>query len=278
MDSQQKRTSKASDQKEQLANRIGKNGRRIAQRAGPALRQLMDAYEYANELDRSAWDFAVEITVLRKLGLNNSDLRWLICRGYVAQGRELVPEGQQCRTVVPSDKLTFSRRTCFVALEGGLDFLRCVVAPAPVLDENSASTQAECSLGGAPSDGAWVAQFTKSDSCGANGHALRPQWSRDRQELSVGEQVVKQFKVPAPNQELILSVFQEEGWPIRIDDPLPPHPQQDPKRRLHDTINSLNRSQKASLIRFSGDGKGTGVRWELVHPNHARKRVNGRRA
>jgi len=38
---------------------------------------------------------------------------------------------------------------------------------------------------------------------------------------------------------------------------------QDSKRRLHDTINSLNRNQKQSLIRFLGDGKGEGIRWEF---------------
>ena len=88
-----------------------------------------------------------------------------------------------------------------------------------------------------------------------------PSWDRDRPELRWGNTVVKRFKVPAPNQELILAAFQEDGWPVRIDDPLPPHPELDPKRRLHDTINSLNRSQKLPLIRFLGDGSGQGVRW-----------------
>jgi hypothetical protein len=82
--------------------------------------------------------------------------------------------------------------------------------------------------------------------------------------LRVGEVVVKQFKVPAANQERILAAFEEDGWPIRIDDPLPPAVEQDPKRRLHDTINSLNRNQKRPLIRFIGDGSGQGIRWQLV--------------
>ena len=92
----------------------------------------------------------------------------------------------------------------------------------------------------------------------------QPYWDRDRQELRVGECVVKQFKVPAPNQEVVLAVFHEEGWPVRIDDPLPPRPELEPKRRLHDTINSLNRNQKTPLIRFLGDGTGQGVRWEFT--------------
>ena len=59
--------------------------------------------------------------------------------------------------------------------------------------------------------------------------------------------------------------FEEESWPPRIDDPLPPHPDLMPKRRLHDTIKSLNRNQKNHVIRFMGDGTGEGIRWGLVH-------------
>jgi len=65
-------------------------------------------------------------------------------------------------------------------------------------------------------------------------------------------------------QEVILMAFEEEHWPPRIDDPLPVHPDLIPKRRLHDTIKSLNRNQKTCLIRFRGDGTGEGIRWELI--------------
>ena len=68
----------------------------------------------------------------------------------------------------------------------------------------------------------------------------------------------------SPNQEAVLEVFQEEGWPRRIDDPLPPLAEQDPKYRLHFTIRRLNQSQEHCLIRFFGDGTGEGVCWEFV--------------
>ena len=80
-------------------------------------------------------------------------------------------------------------------------------------------------------------------------------------------ELVKRFKWPAANQEAVLSAFQEEGWPVRIDDPLPPQPEQDSKRRLGDTIKCLNRKQKSQLIHFRGDGTGQGVVWELVEPD-----------
>ena len=47
----------------------------------------------------------------------------------------------------------------------------------------------------------------------------RPKWDPERQELRVGDLVVKQFKVPAANQERILAAFEADGWPVRSDDP-----------------------------------------------------------
>jgi hypothetical protein len=64
---------------------------------------------------------------------------------------------------------------------------------------------------------------------------------------------------------MILDAFEELGWPRHIDDPLPPHREQDPKRRLHNTIDSLNRGQvNRFLIRFRGNGTGRGVGWEPI--------------
>jgi hypothetical protein len=75
--------------------------------------------------------------------------------------------------------------------------------------------------------------------------------------------LVKQFRLPALNQELILAAFEEEAWPPHIDDPLPNALGQDPKQRLHDTIKRLNRHQVNRLIRFRSDGTGSGIIWEL---------------
>ena len=74
---------------------------------------------------------------------------------------------------------------------------------------------------------------------------------------------MKRYLVPAPNQELILSAFQEQDWAEYIDDPLLPRPGQRPKPRLHAAIRCLNRNQLRPLIRFRGDGSGTRIRWEL---------------
>lgn len=91
-----------------------------------------------------------------------------------------------------------------------------------------------------------------------------PQWDRQCRVLRVGQCVVKHYRRPSANQERVLSAFQEEDWPHRIDDPLSPQGEQEPKCRLHDTIKWLNRHQEHHLIRFLGDGTGEGVCWELI--------------
>jgi len=98
----------------------------------------------------------------------------------------------------------------------------------------------------------------------ASGILPTPHWDRQRRVLSVGGRIVKRYRVPSPNQEAVLAAFHEEGWPHRIDDPLPPLAEQNVKYRLHFTIHRLNQSQKQYLIRFSGDGTGEGVCWELA--------------
>ena len=96
-------------------------------------------------------------------------------------------------------------------------------------------------------------------------HGLHlPQWDPQCRVLRVGQRVVKQYRRSSPNQEIVLSAFQEENWPHRIYDPLPPQGEQEPKCRLHDTIKWLNRNHEHCLIRFLGDGTGEGVCWELI--------------
>ena len=97
-----------------------------------------------------------------------------------------------------------------------------------------------------------------------NASASPPQWDAEYRALRVGQCVVKEYRVPAPDQEAILAVFQEEGWPHRIYDPLPPLGDIEPKCRLHDTIKRLNRHHKNRLIRFRGDGTGEAVCWEYA--------------
>jgi len=220
---------------------------------------LVDAYRYALDVERSVWDFAIRIGTLRKAGCTDSELRWLVCRSYVDHAPEFVMPDEESRMFRHQEgdtaRLRFSRKTCFVLTKAGLEFAEMHQCDKRRADSNGQSNGA----GDVPANG-----------------QCKPQWDRDRQELRLGDSVIKQFKVPATNQERILATFEEEGWPIRIDDPLPPSPDQDSKRRLHDTINSLNRNQKRRLLHFVGDGSGQGIRWELVNAPKQGKSGNGR--
>ncbi len=209
-----------------------------------ALGLLLEAHDYALALQRSVWDFAVEIRTVQEAGLTNSDLRWLWCKGLVEHAAEVTTIGQDGRTFRQTGNLTFTRRTCFVLTDTGALFARSV--------SEARHDPREPGKGPASQPARPVVQ------------PLVPKWDKERQELRLGDVIVKQFKVPAPNQETILAAFEEEGWPPRIDDPLPPHADQDSKRRLHDTITTLNRHQRHPAIRFLGDGSGQGVRWELL--------------
>src|SRR5438132_1184566 len=86
----------------------------ILPRFQPAFSILLEAYDYARELQHSVWDFAVEIPILRVAGLTNSDLRWLVCRGFVEHAAEITRATQDSRAFHGTGSLTFTKRTCFV--------------------------------------------------------------------------------------------------------------------------------------------------------------------
>ena len=226
-----------------------------------ALSRLRQGLEYARDLGQDVWDFAVEIQTLRADGLTNNDFRWLVCKGYVQHAGEVTVLGDDCRSFRRLGRLNFCRKTCFVLTEQGSAMLDRTGTAGVIATVITAAVRRP--PGRLDPDGR------------ADGVAARvcPEWDADRQELWLSGRIVKQFKVPAPNQEMVLAAFQEEGWPNRIDDPIPPHPDQDPKHRLHDTINSLNRNQKSRLLHFIGDGSGQGVRWEV--DNRANGHVSG---
>ncbi len=94
--------------------------------------------------------------------------------------------------------------------------------------------------------------------------ALKPRWNQHSQELSLAGELIKRFRQESPNQTRILAAFEEENWPQAIDDPLPQNTAIDPKERLRATTKALNRRQSSRLIRFSGNGSGRAVQWQLV--------------
>lgn len=202
-----------------------------------ALALLLEAYDYAYELQRDLWDFAVEIDSLHAVGLTSSTLRFLLCKEYIEQGLECTRPNTGKRSFRPVANLTLTAQACFVLTAAGATLARQGDARALEVFP--------------PASGPKPTAEPRSV----------PRWDPQLRELRWEAHLIKQFKVPAPNQELILEVFQEEGWPACIDDPLSPNVAQDCKERLHDTIKSLNRNQIQAMIHFRGNGKGSGVRW-----------------
>jgi hypothetical protein len=229
----------------------------LSPRLQAVLSVLLEAHLYAQDLQLDSWDFAVELSTLRPLGLTNSDFRWLAGKGLVECGCELTLAGDKRRSFRQYTHLDLTKRTCLVLTSEGVV---AAEGEAPVeVRREPASTVVDS----ADRSAHWTGSFPELIAA-ASISEPKPTWDRDRQQLRLGKVIVKQFKVPAANQETVLAAFQEEDWPVRIDDPLSPKLDQDPKRRLHDTINSLNRNQKRPLVRFLGDGSGQGVRWEFI--------------
>lgn len=236
-----------------------------------AMKELLRAFDYARTVARDVWAFAVEIEQLCDKGLTRSDFRWLACKGYIEHAREITHCNEDGRRFRALGDLSFPERTCFILTEAG-------AAIARPLSCNSL-------LGGAGRDRSRQSRDasinrtarglfpTDDDGSPATGKPAAPAsqvvpaWNAERRELRVSETLVKRFKWPAANQELVLTAFEEEGWPSRIDDPLPVEPEQDPKRRLHDTIKCLNRKQERPLLHFRGDGTGEGIVWEFIRCN-----------
>lgn len=220
---------------------------KVPARIRPALDALLEAMHYAEQTSSDCWEFAIEHDQLISLGLTRNDFRWLVRKGLVEHQREVTLEGNDGRAFRPTGDLTFSESTCFVLTDAGI-----LLAHESFPEKHVGITNHR--------------DFSHADQASDDELSV-PTWDPQRRELRLNSVTVKRFKWAAANQETILAAFEEECWPPRIDDPLPPQPEQDPKRRLSDTIKCLNRKQLTPLIHFHGDGTGQGITWELVKRN-----------
>jgi hypothetical protein len=181
------------------------------------------------------WEFAIDLSELRSAGVTSADLRCLLCDGSIAHAEEHFDEAATHRVFRPLPTLVLPERSCFVLTETGL-----------------AVTEALATMTDGPASAAMV---------GSSEAVLRPRWDKVVRELWWGELLVKRFLTRANSQEMLLDVLEEEGWPPRIDDPLPRDMGQDAAQRLHDAIRSLNRNQVHAVLMVRRDGTGEGVLW-----------------
>jgi hypothetical protein len=223
----------------------------IAERIRPAIESLVTAFNYAEDSHTDRGQFAIGITELQAIGATLADLRWLILRGFAEHGRETTIPGdaeRSFRRLVPT---AFPIETCFVMSAVGAANFRKVLHRGRITTGSVESRPAPAAAGD-------VEILVDS--------RVTPDWDPIRRELRYRGKVIKRYRVPAQNQELILTAFQESGWPECIDDPLPPSLDQDSKERLQTTIKSLNCSQLSRALRFHGNGDGQQVYWQAAVP------------
>jgi hypothetical protein len=218
-----------------------------------ALECLYRAFVYARETRFNRWQFAVEIEELWKFGLDNTELRWLIATGVVWHAREVEPSATQSRRFVKLGLGAIQPRSCFVLSDEG--FLK-------ITSNHRKQRRLFVPILVDPSQVSGLLGRQSPQIKTENPELQAPVWNSTRRELLWNGHVIKCFRSPAVNQQLIVEAFQEENWPTRIDDPLPPLPGKESSRRLNDTIKCLNRHQVNSLLHFRGDGLGNGVIWE----------------
>jgi hypothetical protein len=218
----------------------------------PGLALLLRAYDYAQESGCSPWVFAVNRAALQALDLTCVDLHWLASQGYV-QYADGPAAGGGRESASPNGKSAPGEHLRVVLTDAGAAIARKCLLP----DVNG--------VHGVPGVNGLSANHATAPLNGAQlSEDLAPHWDATRRELWVGPDLVKRYRQPAPSQERILTAFEEEGWPSRIDDPLPPQDGRDPKYNLHNTISNLNRNQRQQRLHFSGDGRGEGVTWQLI--------------
>jgi hypothetical protein len=207
-----------------------------------ALDQLLKAHDMARRMNRPKWDFAVEIDALERAGSDHNDLRALICQGLVEHSTEIRQRRPRRRSFRHRAGLHLTPQSCFVLSDWGL----------AVSSHHSA---ARC---GSDTNGSANSPLTRLP---------LPVWDAVRRELRLGQIVLKRFRQPAKNQQAILAAFQEDGWPERIDNPIPGSHDENASERLHNTLKRLNR-QIDPIIRFHGGGTAEGIIWCLEPKTH----------
>jgi hypothetical protein len=208
-----------------------------------ALALLIQARDAAAKLNEDVWTFAVQIDVLKEAGINHNDLRLLMCAGFVEHQSERTRIGSERRSFCRPRAHRFGASSCFALTDAGL-------AAACELLSHDAHT--------------WNRRHVASSFPRVE---VVPSWDGERRELRMGDALVKRFRQPAKNQEAILSAFEEDGWPPRIDNPLAGDGDIDGQDRMHDAVKKLNH-QTNYLLHFLCDGNGLGVFWEHISIEH----------
>lgn len=229
-----------------------------------ALAQLLDAHDVAHDTGRDPWAYACQLQDLHDQRVSDTALRWLVDQQLADHRLETTQPTSRRRTFKPSANGHFTPASCFSLTKAGV-----VMAQLTREEEDRRQRTEDRSQKKKANRNAAQRKLAAAS---LPPHSLVPHpsplappdvphYDADRRTLFFRGKIVKQFLQPAANQELILTAFEEENWPPRIDDPLPPALEIDPKKRLSDAVFRLNKRQKKRVILFQGDGTGQGVKW-----------------
>jgi len=177
----------------------------LAPRMKAAFVALLEAIEYSQDLGADVWEFAIEIDSLRNLKLADGDLRWMVARGLAEHVVEITPTEDATRKFRRCERALFGKRSCFVLTPSGEALAR--------------ELRGDCETDADRGELLSVWQSARDRDPPLRSRA--PDWDRDRHELRIASIVVKRFTIPSVDEESVLTAFEEQGWPARIDDPLP---------------------------------------------------------
>ncbi|MCA9054457.1 MAG: hypothetical protein KDA75_11510 [Planctomycetaceae bacterium] len=218
---------------------------------------LAQGYRYARDTNVDPWQFAVELENLLGCGVTINDLRWLMTKGFVSHQLEVTPSGAAYRQFQPLSMTHWPQATSLVLTPNG--YLHITAA----LEGRE--------LNGGPKS-AYSPQLQVVPTADEPAtHApdrtvtATPEWDPTLRELRFRGELIKRYRVPAPNQELVLNAFQDDGWPEWIEDPNPPVQGVDPIQRLLATVKSLNRNQLSNVLTFHCQTNAGIVSWSTPH-------------
>jgi hypothetical protein len=176
-----------------------------------------------------------------EMGIAEPPLLWMLYQGQIEHLHAACTCQPEAAEIKQVDSLHFQETSCFTLTEAGEAFADYFLADALVPVEEGAHEAIRATL--------LLGQ-------------LDPCYDKEIRTLSWGRHILKRFRQPSGNQEIILCAAEELSWPLWFDDPLPKQPGSRPKTRCHDTIKDLNRRQTPHLIHFKGDGTGMRIGWE----------------
>jgi hypothetical protein len=183
----------------------------------------------------------IPLKALPEEWIGTPTLLWMLYQGHVehfrAGGSSTPGEG----TLQPVESVLLLESSCFALTDEGDAFTgRFLCSLLEEQEENR--------------EGAWELFVVGK---------LLPRYDQTLRRFTWGRHLLKCFRQPAGNQETVLCTAEELAWLAWFDDPLPRTAGINPKQRLHDTINALNRNQKPYLVHFKGDGSGARFGWEM---------------